>query len=71
MGPATPRQQSASKAVTYGQIVGVRHEQDRGALFIDWLHQQGSALAGCTQDQIDAWLDEGAHHRTLIRSFLF
>lgn len=64
------RQRSATKAVTYGQIVGVRHESKTAVRFIDWLHQQGSTLAGCTQDHLDAWLDEGAHHRTLIRSFL-
>jgi len=64
------RQRSATKAVTYGQIVGVRHEIKTAVRFIDWLHQQDSTLAGCSQDHLDAWLDEGAHHRTLIRSFL-
>lgn len=64
------RQHSATKAVTYGQIVGVRHEIKTAVRFVHWLHQQGSTLAACTQDHLDAWLDEGAHHGTLIRSFL-
>ncbi|MFE0255738.1 hypothetical protein [Streptomyces sp. NPDC059010] len=64
------RRRSASKLVTYGQAIGVRHEIKNAVRFVQWLHQQGSTLGECTQDHLDAWLAEGAHNRTLIRSFL-
>ncbi|MFE0055355.1 hypothetical protein [Streptomyces sp. NPDC059003] len=64
------RQRSATQAVTYAQTVGVRHEIKTAVRYLHWLHQQGSTLGECTQDHLDTWLDEGAHHRTLIRSFL-
>lgn len=40
------------------------------ARLLEWLHDGGTTLAACTQEQVDAWLTEGPTTRATVRGFL-
>ncbi|MFD9069099.1 hypothetical protein [Streptomyces lasiicapitis] len=53
-----------------GQACGIRQEIRAVVRLLEWLPAQGSGLASCTQDHIDAYLATGPAERLRIRSFL-
>ncbi|PCG87055.1 hypothetical protein CIB93_05835 [Streptomyces sp. WZ.A104] len=56
--------------VTHGQADAVRMEIRNVVRLLEWLHPSGTGLADCTQDELDAWLADGAPQRTLVRGFV-
>ncbi|MEU9945004.1 hypothetical protein [Streptomyces lavendulae] len=53
-----------------GQACGIRQEIRAVVRLLEWLPEQGSSLAACTQLHIDAYLATGPTERLRIRSFL-
>ncbi|MFC5786841.1 hypothetical protein [Streptomyces aureus] len=53
-----------------GQACGTRQEIRSVVRLLEWLPAQGSSLAACTQDHIDAYVATGPAERLRIRSFL-
>ncbi|GAA3872472.1 hypothetical protein GCM10023084_26790 [Streptomyces lacrimifluminis] len=64
------RRLSAGKQVTHGQANGVRIEVRYVVRLLEWLDQNGSSLAQCTQDHVDTWLSDGPALRSSVRAFL-
>ncbi|MGP3684610.1 hypothetical protein ACTVZO_07840 [Streptomyces sp. IBSNAI002] len=62
--------QPAHRPTTRGQADGIRHEIRAIVRLMEWLPSQGTDLASCAQDHIDAYLITGAPGRLLVRSFL-
>lgn len=53
-----------------GQACGIRQEIRSVVRLLEWLPAQGSSLAACMQDHIDAYVATGPAERLRIRSFL-
>ncbi|MFG3120349.1 hypothetical protein ACGF4C_39080 [Streptomyces sp. NPDC048197] len=52
-------------------VYGRRELEIRGIVrLLEWLHDGGTSLTACTQDQLDAWIADGSSPRTLVRAFL-
>ncbi|MGW7008269.1 hypothetical protein ACWGCW_37160 [Streptomyces sp. NPDC054933] len=64
------RRLPAGQLVTHGRAETVRVEIRNVARLLEWLHDGGTTLATCTQDQVDAWLSEGPTTRATVRAFL-
>ncbi|OIK08129.1 hypothetical protein BIV23_00930 [Streptomyces monashensis] len=64
------RRLPAGQPVTHGRAETVRVEIRNVARLLEWLHDGGTTLAACTQDQVDAWLSEGPTTRAAVRAFL-
>ncbi|WP_405185951.1 hypothetical protein OG582_03800 [Streptomyces anulatus] len=60
----------AGQLVTHGRADTVRIEVRNVARLLEWLHDGGTTLAACTQEQVDAWLTEGPTTRATVRGFL-
>ncbi|MFD5342356.1 recombinase family protein [Streptomyces anulatus] len=60
----------ACPLVTHGRADTVRIEVRNVARLLEWLHDGGTTLAACTQEQVDAWLTEGPTTRATVRGFL-
>ncbi|MEV5506565.1 hypothetical protein [Streptomyces orinoci] len=60
----------SGQLVTHGRAETVRVEIRNVARLLEWLHDGGTTLAACTQDQVDAWLGEGPTARATVRGFL-
>ncbi|MFI6961782.1 hypothetical protein [Streptomyces sp. NPDC050255] len=60
----------AGQLVTHGRAETVRVEIRNAARLLEWLHDSDTSLAACTQDQVDAWLDDGPATRATVRRFL-
>jgi hypothetical protein len=60
----------AGQLVTHGRAETVRVEIRNVGRLLEWLHDGGTTLATCTQDQVDAWLSEGPTTRATVRGFL-
>ncbi|GAA0905074.1 hypothetical protein [Virgisporangium aurantiacum] len=41
---------------SHQQVTNIRHQVTDAAALLDWLHTRGSALATCTQADLDQWL---------------
>ena len=41
---------------SHQQVTNIRQHVAGAAAFLDWLHTRGSALAACTQADLDPWL---------------
>ncbi|MET7620547.1 hypothetical protein [Streptomyces sp. NPDC005408] len=64
------RDRSRRRPLTEGQVHGARSQVRQAAHLINWLTTQDTILSTCTQDQVDAWLDEGPAHRADVHPFL-
>ncbi|WP_330433847.1 hypothetical protein OIC43_03455 [Streptomyces sp. NBC_00825] len=64
------RRLPAGQLVTHGRAETVRIEIRNVARLLEWLHEGGTTLATCTQDQMDAWLSDGPTTRATVRGFL-
>ncbi|MFJ2911519.1 hypothetical protein ACIO8F_19345 [Streptomyces sp. NPDC087228] len=60
----------AGQLVTHGRAETVRVDIRNVARLLEWLHDGGTTLASCTQDQVDAWLSDGPTTRATVRQFL-
>ena len=64
------RRLPAGELVTHGRADTVRIEIRNVARLLEWLHDGGTTLAACTQDQVDVWLSEDPTTRATVRGFL-
>lgn len=64
------RDRSRRRPLTDGQVHGARSQVCQAVRLINWLTLQNTTLSACTQDQVDAWLDEGGAHRADVYTFL-
>lgn len=64
------RDRSRRHPLTQGQAHGARSQVRQAVHLLNWLTAQDTPLGACTQDQVDAWLDEGPARRTDAHTFL-
>ncbi|MEV6730725.1 hypothetical protein [Streptomyces sp. NPDC051364] len=62
--------QPAHRPTSLGQACGVRQEIRAVIRFLEWLPGQGTDLASCTQDHVDAYVATGSSDGLRIRPFL-
>ncbi|MFE9880152.1 hypothetical protein [Streptomyces sp. NPDC005784] len=61
---------SRRRFLTEGQVHGARSQVRQAVRLLNWLTAQGTTVSACTQDQVDAWLDEGPAQRASVYTFL-
>ena len=64
------RDRSRHRPLTEGQVHGARNQVRQAVHLLNWLTTQDTTASACTQDQVDAWLDEGPAHRADVYTFL-
>ncbi|MGQ4475727.1 hypothetical protein [Streptomyces sp. SAS_276] len=64
------RNRSRRHPLTGGQAHGARSQVRQAVHLLNWLTGQGTSPSACTQDQVDAWLDQGPAHRADACTFL-
>ncbi|MEU1274051.1 hypothetical protein [Streptomyces sp. NPDC005799] len=61
---------SRRRFLTEAQVHGARSQVRQAVHLLNWLTVQDTAVSACTQDQVDAWLDEGPAQRADVYTFL-